>query len=496
MSPWKRFAGSGAAYVRAIRYADNLKHGSRDIMEKALERGLFCVFVGGKFPVVSLPNRVLEVMMANDEVVRKMSTGDDHGTADLPWFTYEEVMGFSNTPVKKLSEFPTYLFDVVEGSSEPELGEPSTLRPRFAVSIPDLKDTVSDRLLQNHSAIPMQSRIPMFLLPPVEAAIITRTLSMFKWQHVFRYCPRCGSKDLKNPTSSAVLLASHLRQIRAMYTCLAGFMETGETIEETVHREVAEEVGLPLSSFRVVDSQHWPFPDNNLMIGCFATAASADEPSIDEKELRDARWFSVEQLEQAVARIEENPIISLVSPGRRQLVCDYGIVLFVCLIYCCHSAEKQSACNITKGTHSYVWRQVDQNGFHLELTIGVEVMLTKWSTEGRCSALIVHQFPPGMFSSPDELRNLDAFLKHSSFLIPGRVDIESHASNSEGHRVFIFLRMNLTDNLLVGKTRFPARLRYHSPMEVQDDETPLEATVQLPGELFEFCESRFSKPRS
>ncbi|CAG0910860.1 unnamed protein product, partial [Cyprideis torosa] len=104
----------------------------------------------------------------------------------------------------------------------------------------------------------MQSRIPMFLLPPIEAAIITRTLSMFKWQHVFRYCPRCGSKDLKllpagtektcgscgarhypplfptiitlvqNPTSSAVLLASHLRQIRAMYTCLAGFMETGE----------------------------------------------------------------------------------------------------------------------------------------------------------------------------------------------------------------------------------------------------------------------------
>ncbi|CAG0910112.1 unnamed protein product [Cyprideis torosa] len=101
-----------------------------------------------------------------------------------------------------------------------------------------------------------------------------------------------------------------------MYTCLAGFMETGETIEETVHREVAEEVGLSLSSFRVVDSQHWPFPDNNLMIGCFATAASADEPSIDEKELRDARWFSVEQLEEAVARIEENPIISLVSPGR------------------------------------------------------------------------------------------------------------------------------------------------------------------------------------
>jgi len=78
-----------------------------------------------------------------------------------------------------------------------------------------------------------------------------------------------------------------------MYSCLAGFLEPGETIEHTVRRETLEESGIRCGKVVYLASQPWPFP-MSLMIGCYAQALSA-EITVDRSELEDARWFSREE---------------------------------------------------------------------------------------------------------------------------------------------------------------------------------------------------------
>ena len=75
-----------------------------------------------------------------------------------------------------------------------------------------------------------------------------------------------------------------------MYSCLAGFMEPGETIEDAVRRETLEESGIRIGRVRYHASQPWPFP-SSLMIGCYAEALSTAIHR-DETELEDCRWFT------------------------------------------------------------------------------------------------------------------------------------------------------------------------------------------------------------
>ncbi|MGA2491611.1 MAG: NAD(+) diphosphatase [Roseiarcus sp.] len=85
------------------------------------------------------------------------------------------------------------------------------------------------------------------------------------------------------------LLGRQSRWPEGMYSCLAGFVEPGETIEEAVRREIREESGIACGEVAYLASQPWPFP-SSLMIGCFARAASRDIV-VDDVELEDARWF-------------------------------------------------------------------------------------------------------------------------------------------------------------------------------------------------------------
>ena len=85
------------------------------------------------------------------------------------------------------------------------------------------------------------------------------------------------------------LLGRQARFPKGMYSCLAGFLEPGETIEEAVRREIHEEAGIECGEVAYVASQPWPFP-SSLMIGCLAQATSR-AITIDAKELEDARWF-------------------------------------------------------------------------------------------------------------------------------------------------------------------------------------------------------------
>ena len=86
-----------------------------------------------------------------------------------------------------------------------------------------------------------------------------------------------------------VLLAYHTHSPAKRYTPLAGFLEAGESIEEAVHREVFEEVGLRVHKLRYFGSQSWPFP-HSLMIAFTAEYLDGDIV-IDANEISDARWF-------------------------------------------------------------------------------------------------------------------------------------------------------------------------------------------------------------
>lgn len=115
-----------------------------------------------------------------------------------------------------------------------------------------------------------------------------------------RRCPHCGLMAfprlapaviaLVERHDGAALLARGRNFPVPMYSCLAGFVEPGETLEEAVVREVHEEVGVEVGSVQYVASQPWPFP-HSLMIGFEAQWESGDI-SIDEGEIVDAGWFT------------------------------------------------------------------------------------------------------------------------------------------------------------------------------------------------------------
>jgi len=86
------------------------------------------------------------------------------------------------------------------------------------------------------------------------------------------------------------LLGRQSRFAQGMWSCLAGFVEPGETIEDAARRETLEEAGIRCGRVRYFASQPWPFP-SSLMIGCH-TEAISNEIVVDHDELEDARWFS------------------------------------------------------------------------------------------------------------------------------------------------------------------------------------------------------------
>jgi len=112
-----------------------------------------------------------------------------------------------------------------------------------------------------------------------------------------RHCPNCETEHFPRVDPVVIMIAEH--DGRALlgrqpafppgrYSALAGFLEPGESIEEAVAREVAEEAGIAVTDVRYVASQPWPFP-SSLMIACIATATS-DRLAIDTTELEDAIW--------------------------------------------------------------------------------------------------------------------------------------------------------------------------------------------------------------
>ena len=92
----------------------------------------------------------------------------------------------------------------------------------------------------------------------------------------------------------AVLLARSPRFAAGVYSTLAGFIETGESAEQALHREVEEEVSVQIGNFKYLGSQAWPFP-NSLMLGYWAEYQGG-EIAVDGVEIEDAQWYPFDQL--------------------------------------------------------------------------------------------------------------------------------------------------------------------------------------------------------
>ena len=161
-----------------------------------------------------------------------------------------------------------------------------------------------------------------------EWMIAGRAVQIAEWQRTHRFCGRCATPTVAQPHERSMkcpscgllayprlapamitlvtrgdeaLLARGVQFRVPMYSCLAGFVEPGESLEEAVVREVREEVGVEVGSVRYVSSQPWPFP-HSLMIGFHAEWESGDIVC-DPTEILDAQWFTRDALPDIPPRI-------------------------------------------------------------------------------------------------------------------------------------------------------------------------------------------------
>ena len=146
-------------------------------------------------------------------------------------------------------------------------------------------------------------------------------LQLIEWDRGHQFCGRCGTPTQRRddervrhcgacgmtayPRLSPVVMVRVAREGRILlaraprfapgvYSLLAGFVEAGEALEQAIHREVAEEVGIRVRNLRYFASQSWPFP-HSLMMG-FTADHAGGEIRVDGREILDARWFAPDDL--------------------------------------------------------------------------------------------------------------------------------------------------------------------------------------------------------
>ena len=166
-------------------------------------------------------------------------------------------------------------------------------------------------------------------LPDEDGEILVTGVALAGWLWESGFCPTCGAEaevrqagwsrhcvacvqDLFPRTDPAVivaiesadgerlLLGANAAWGGRMHSCFAGFVEAGESLETTVHREIAEEAGVRLRDVRYRGSQPWPFP-RSLMIGFHATAVDEEEARGDGEEIVAVRWLTRAEVGSALA---------------------------------------------------------------------------------------------------------------------------------------------------------------------------------------------------
>lgn len=153
------------------------------------------------------------------------------------------------------------------------------------------------------------------------APLAARASALLNWKAKTRFCSYCGSSmsDASDETAldctkcgrrvypslnpaiivqvykgEKLLLARHAKRNTEMYTCLAGYVEPGESLEDCVRREVKEETAIEVTNIRYFESQSWPFPDQ-LMLG-FTAEWKSGIIEVQKEEIDEAQWFNKDSL--------------------------------------------------------------------------------------------------------------------------------------------------------------------------------------------------------
>ncbi|PHP69096.1 NAD(+) diphosphatase [Zhengella mangrovi] len=209
----------------------------------------------------------------------------------------------------------------------------------------------AETLPETIKAIDYRSLYMQQLLPREMEAALAQGAALLAWHGTHRFCGRCGEKTaiggggvkrvctgckaetFPRTDPVAIMLAVDGERCvlgrsphfpPGMYSCLAGFIEAGESIEEAVRRETLEESGIAIGRVAYHASQPWPFP-HSLMIGCYGEAVSFDiDP--DRTELEDCRWFTRDEVRVMLTRPAGNPDLPAIPPSRaiaHRLIADW-----------------------------------------------------------------------------------------------------------------------------------------------------------------------------
>lgn len=184
------------------------------------------------------------------------------------------------------------------------------------------------------------------LLPEAQADAATTAVALSTWLREQAFCPFCGTRtELRQAgwarhcplcarehfprTDPAIIVAVHdaddadrlllgsnAAWPAGRYSCFAGFAEAGESLEDAVAREVAEEAGVELVDVRYRGSQAWPYP-RSLMLGFHAAARVAAQARPDGDEIVEVRWFTREEIGAALQGRGEIALPGPASISRR-----------------------------------------------------------------------------------------------------------------------------------------------------------------------------------
>uniref|UniRef100_A0A4W4F3G2 NAD-capped RNA hydrolase NUDT12 n=1 Tax=Electrophorus electricus TaxID=8005 RepID=A0A4W4F3G2_ELEEL len=209
----------------------------------------------------------------------------------------------------------------------------------------------------------LQGPMPtLLMLNEDEGGIIAQARSVLAWHSRYSFCPTCGGKTkvaeggykrtcltegcksllgihstcyprvdpvvimlVIHPDGNQCLLGRKKTFPPGMFSCLAGFIEPGETIENAVRREVMEESGVTVGPVRYVSCQPWPMP-SSLMIGCISVAVSTDI-KVDKDEIEEARWFTRQQVIDAIVKSSK----AVLTMPPRQAIAHYLVKHWTCL---------------------------------------------------------------------------------------------------------------------------------------------------------------------
>ncbi len=273
----------------------------------------------GPKPVLGYTESRLEraaELRGNTAAIEAMASGADAGAY---------VIGGDLIVTKKGASLSDPLFSLAEARAFAPVTEAIFLGHldndgRFGIGIAqdaaEALKTRDDLMVTDLRSIAVQGLVDARHLPPLAEA-----KAVLQWHLRHRFCSNCGAatqavdagwkrlcpscKAEHFPRTDPVvimlivdgercLLGRSPRFAPTMWSCLAGFIEPGESFEDAVHRETREEAGIVCGRVKYYRSQPWPFP-TSLMIGCHAEALSHDIV-VDRTELEDARWFSKDEI--------------------------------------------------------------------------------------------------------------------------------------------------------------------------------------------------------